>query len=109
LANEHAADYRNAAEIGHQVAQHALSLLGKLKPYLVRGVVLNEGSGARFVAYLDGTELWIEHPLRQTDLSHRLPMKRRPIVVFLERAPTQVRVLMDVSEPEWYAARNPAE
>ena len=109
LCNEHAADYRNGARNDRQVAQYALSLLGKLKPYLVRGVVLNEGSRARFVVYLDGTELWILHPLRSADLSHPLPMKRRPVVVFLERPPTQVHVLMDVSEPEWYAARKPAE
>ena len=109
LDKEHAADYQNGAQVDRQVAQHALSLLGKLKPYLVRGVVLNEGSRARFVVYLVGTELWIEHPLLPTDLSHRLPMKRHPVVIFLERAPAQVHVLMDVSEPEWYAAKNPAQ
>lgn len=64
----------------------AESRSGKLKPYLVRAVVLWEGTGA-FSAYWKDSSLWINHGC----LGRRAaPMKRRPLVIFLEKKPTDV-------------------
>ena len=87
-----AARRREEARIYRRYAEQALDLVGHLKPYLVRGVVLTDGSRAGFDVYVDSARLWVEHRFRHTGSRYRPPMKRRPIVVFLERAPTSVEV-----------------
>jgi hypothetical protein len=77
-----------------QSAAKARGLKGKLKPYLVRGLYLNEGTGAFSVCFRD-TTLWVAHGSLG---SHAVPMKRRPLVVFLEHAPTKVYVSVSITE-----------
>jgi len=65
---------------------NAESPSGKLKPYLVRAVVLWEGTGG-FTAYWKDSSLWIHHGCLGR---YAAPMKRRPLVIFLEKKPTAV-------------------
>jgi hypothetical protein len=71
-----------------QTAAKARSLKGKLQPYLVRGLCLIEGTG-RFTAYFHDSILWVSHGClgRQA-----VPMRRRPVIIFLEDRPTKVYV-----------------
>ena len=84
---------KEAAE-HRQSAARARGLNGKLKPYLVRGLYLYEGTGA-FSVYFRDTTLWVAHGSLG---KHAVPMKRRPLVVFLEHAPTKVYVSVWMAE-----------
>jgi hypothetical protein len=67
---------------------------GRLKPYLVRGVVGFEGTGS-FTGYVQGKELWIIHG----SLGRGAPtLRRRPVVVLLEEQPATVHVWASVAE-----------
>jgi hypothetical protein len=77
-----------------KTAANARSLKGKLKPYLVRALYLNEGTG-RFYASVKDSTLSVSHG----SLGHfAVPMKRRPVVIFLEKAPTKVYVSVSMAE-----------
>mgnify|MGYP006967014877 CR=1 FL=1 len=65
-------------------AVHAHGLIGKLKPYLVRAVILNEGTGGYFAYWLDSA-LVIGHGSLGR---YPVPMKRHPVIIFLEKEPT---------------------
>lgn len=77
-----------------QTATKARGLKRKLRPYLVRGLYLNEGTGA-FSVYFRDTTLWVVHGSLG---KHAVPMKRRPLVVFLEHVPTKVYVSVRMAE-----------
>jgi len=90
----HAELFREEVREQRAAASQAEALLGKLKPYLVRAVVLWEGTGA-FSGYWKESALWIHHGCLGRSPA---PMKRRPLVVFLEKKPTAV--FNDVSMAE---------
>jgi hypothetical protein len=75
-------------------ASQAEDLLCKVKPFLVRAVVLWEGTGS-FSAYWKESSLWIHHGCLGRSSA---PMRRHPLVVFLEKKPTAV--FNDVSMDE---------
>jgi hypothetical protein len=62
--------------------------LGKLRPYLVRGLALNEETGY-FSVYLVGSELWVYH---SSSGKEQPPALRRPLIVFLKSKPSKVHV-----------------
>jgi len=94
FTGETASKMRSAA-IGHrQTATTACSLKGKLEPYLVRGLALNEHTG-RFSAFFRNSTLWVRHDCLGR---HAVSMKRRPVIVFLERAPAKVYVSVHMDE-----------
>lgn len=67
---------------------------GGRKPYLVRGLYLNRGTGA-FTLYSKDDELVVEHGSLGR---HAVPMKRQCLVVFLERPATRVFVTVHMDE-----------
>ncbi len=77
---------KNWAKDHRHTAEKARNLQGKLNPYLVRAVVLNEPTGA-FSAYMKSDELWIEHFQLERG---PVPMKKYPVVIFLESQPLKV-------------------
>jgi len=84
-------------------AQRARSLSGRLKPYLVRGLVLFEGTGG-FQVYARDKVLWVLHsPLGRGPI----PVKRRPVVVFLDGAPDEVHVSVSAGGPPLYPPTRP--
>jgi hypothetical protein len=76
-----------------QTAAKARSLKGKVRPYLVRGLVLNEGG--RFSVSLNGSTLWILYGCMGRSA---VPMRQRPLIVFLEREPETVYVGVSMAE-----------
>jgi hypothetical protein len=74
-------------------AAKAKALHRKLKAYLVRALVLNEATG-EFTVYYKGYELWIYHHSLGKDVA---PMKRRPLIVFLESQPTKIYIDADTA------------
>jgi hypothetical protein len=92
---DHAEAFRAEARTSRSVASEALRLRGgRTAPYLVRGLVLNEGTGGFFVHFENG-ELSVAH----ASLGHSMvPTKRRPIVVYLESSPTHVCVGVSMAE-----------
>ena len=75
-------------------AEGARGLAGKLQPYLVRGLVLREGTGG-FSVYSRGDLLWVAH----SSLGRGpVPIRRRPVVVFLGRRPERVLVCVGSGE-----------
>jgi len=94
FAGDTAEKMKQWAREHRQTAAKTRSLKGKLKPYLVRGVYLNEGTGAFYVYFRD-TTLWVAHCCLG---KHAVPMKRRPLIVFLEHAPTKVYVSVGMAE-----------
>ena len=94
LSAENAAQMQKWADEHRRTAAKARGLLGKLEPYLVRAIVLNEPAGA-FSAYMKGEELWINHfQMRPGPGS----MKKWPIVIFLEKQPAEVHTNISVAE-----------
>lgn len=77
---------KNWAMDHRHTAEKARSLQGKLNPYLVRALVLNEPTGT-FSAYMKDDELWIEHFQLERGPA---PMKKHPVVIFLESQPLKV-------------------
>lgn len=81
-----------AKDILEEAREHRLSatkaeeLRGKTKPYLVRAVALWEETGS-FAAYWKDSSLWIHHSCLGRTAA---PMKRRPLVIFLEKKPASV-------------------
>jgi hypothetical protein len=74
------------AEKHRNRAQRARKLKGKLKPYLVRAVALNELTGG-FGALINEDELLIIH----SSLAYNpVPMEKRPIIIFLSHEPKKV-------------------
>jgi hypothetical protein len=94
FAGDTAEKMRRWGKEHRQTAAQARSLKGKTKPYLVRGLVLNEGTG-NFSALLKDSTLWIEHGCLGR---HPVPMKRQPVVVFLEEEPKTVYVEVSMAE-----------
>lgn len=91
---DHAEMFRKEAEAARQIAGHAERLHGRVAPYLIRGIVLNEGTGA-FSLYLVDGNLCVYHG----SLGHEsVPMKRRPIVAYLDRRPKQIYVAASMAE-----------
>ena len=76
----------NWAKDHRHKAEKARSFQGKLSPYLVRAVVLNESTGT-FSAYMKDAELWIMHFQLERGPA---PMKKYPMVIFLENQPSKV-------------------
>jgi len=62
--------------------------------YLVRGVVLNRGTG-RFTVSFDGGNLYVIHGSLGR---HAVPMQRQPVVVALPAEPKNVFVLCNMAE-----------
>jgi hypothetical protein len=94
FAKETAARFKELAAQHRQTAANARSLKGKLKPYLVRALYLNEGTGHFYASVKDST-LSVYHG----SLGHQaVPMKRRPLVIFLEKEPTKVLVSVSMAE-----------
>lgn len=82
-------DDRAAKLVGKQ-----LSKPPGAKSFLVRAVYLNRGTG-RFMAYLVGNELMVEHG----SLGHSAPpMKRQPLVISLSRLPDKVYVSYSMAQ-----------
>jgi hypothetical protein len=82
-----------AAEHRHTAAR-AAGLEGHLKAYLVRAVVLDQPIGV-FSAYMKGDRLWIDHFY----LSRKpVPMKKWPVVIFLDQQPAEVYTNISVAE-----------
>ena len=77
---------KNWAKDHRHAAEKARSVQGKLHPYLLRAVVLNEPTGS-FSAYMKDDELWIEHFQLERGPA---PMKKYPVVIFLESQPSKV-------------------
>jgi len=77
---------KNWAKGHRHTAERARSLQGKLNPYLVRAVVLNEPTGT-LSAYIKNDELWIEHFQLEREPAR---MKKYPVVIFLESQPLKV-------------------
>jgi hypothetical protein len=77
---------KNLAKEHRHTAERARSLKGKLYPYLVRAVVLNESTGT-FSSYVKDDELWIMHFQLERGPA---PMKKYPLVIFLENQPSKV-------------------
>ncbi len=94
FAGDTADRMKELASEHRQTAAKTRGLKGKLKPYLVRGLYLNEGTGA-FSVYVRDTTLWVVHGSLG---KHAVPMKRRPLVVFLEHVPTKVYVSVRMAE-----------
>lgn len=92
--SEDADVFRREATAQRAAAKEAEDLLGKLKPYLVRAVVLWEGTGA-FSAYWKDSSLWIHHGCLGRSAA---PMKRRPLVVLLEKKPISVYNSVSMAE-----------
>jgi hypothetical protein len=63
-------------------------------PYLIRGVVLNEGTG-RFSIYFDATSVLVSHDSLG---GQAVPMRRRAVVAVLPDAPTEVFVTCGMAE-----------
>lgn len=64
------------------------------KPYLVRGLYLNRGTG-RFMVYTSGDQLAVHHG----SLGKRaVPMKRQALVLQLEQGPKEVFVFCSMAE-----------
>ena len=82
----HAKMFLEDAQKYRSSAKAAEELLGKTKPYLVRAVVLWEGTGS-FDAYWKDSSLWIHHGCLGRTAA---PMKRRPLVIFLDKKPKSV-------------------
>ena len=77
-----------------QAAKRARELEGNLKPYLVRAVVLDAPTGV-FSAYMKGDEFWLNHFY----LSRKpVPMKKWPVVIFLEKQPAKVYTNISLAE-----------
>ncbi len=94
LSAENSAQMQNWADEHRRTAEKARGLVGKLEPYLIRAIVLNEPAGA-FTAYMKGEELWINH----FQMSRRPGlMKKWPIVIFLEKKPAKVYTNISVAE-----------
>lgn len=94
FAGEAAVKMEALASEQRRMADKARSLKGKLEPYLVRGLFLNERTG-RFSAFFKGSTLWIRHDCLGKSA---VPMTRRPVIVFLDRAPTEVYVSVGMDE-----------
>lgn len=77
---------KNWAKDHRRTAEKARSLQGNLNPDLVRAVVLNEPTGT-FLAYMKDDELWIGHFQLERGPA---PMKKYPVVIFLESQPSKV-------------------
>lgn len=61
---------------------------GRVKPYLVRGLVLNEETG-NFTVYQIDNNVWVYH----ASLGEKMPpTKKRPLVLFLNSKPQNVYV-----------------
>jgi hypothetical protein len=82
------------AQENRQKADETRSQKGKLKPYLVRALVLNEGTGA-FSVYQNISSICVFHGSLGKSA---VPMQRRPIVVFLPRQPKKVYVTVSMAE-----------
>lgn len=61
-------------------------LAGRLTPYLVRAVLVNEFTGG-FTAWIHDDELWMAHGSLGEGVDHKAP-----VVVFLDRAPKVIYV-----------------
>jgi hypothetical protein len=94
FAGDTAEKMKQWAKEHRQTAAQARSLKGKTKPYLVRGLVLSEGTGS-FSACLKDPTLWVYHGCLGR---HAVPMKRQPVVVFLEQEPKTVYVDVSMAE-----------
>jgi len=82
------------AKLNRQKAVKARGLKGKLKPYLIRGLLLNEGTGSFSVYVIDSTICVYHGSLGK----HAVPMDRRPLVVFLAHEPKTVFVDVSMAE-----------
>lgn len=82
------------AQENRQKAAETRSQKGKLKPYLVRALVLNEGTGS-FSVYQNISSICVFHGSLGKSA---VPMQRRPIVVFLPRQPIKVYVTVSMAE-----------
>ena len=82
------------AEENRQKAAETRSQKSKLKPYLVRALVLNEGTGS-FSVYQNISSICVFHGSLGKSA---VPMQRRPIVVFLPRQPKKVYVTVSMAE-----------
>jgi hypothetical protein len=71
-----------------------LSPLPDKSPYLVRSIYLNEGTGSYTVTYRDHL-LVVSHGCLG---ARAVPMRRRPLLVFLPRTPTDVFVTCWMAE-----------
>jgi hypothetical protein len=94
FAGETAARFKELAAQHRQTAAKARALKGKVKPYLVRALYLNEGTGQFSASFKDSTLSVFHGSLGH----HAVPMKRRPLVIFLEKAPTRVYVSVSMAE-----------
>jgi len=83
---EQAKRFLEYAQEHRRSVKKAEEMLGKTKPYLVRAVVLWEGTGG-FDAYWKDSSLWVHHGCLGREAA---PMKRRPLVIFLEKKPASV-------------------
>jgi hypothetical protein len=64
------------------------------RPYLVRAVYLNKGTGA-YSVFLRGKKLVVSHgSLGRSDV----PMKRQALIVYLSALPTEVFVVCEMAE-----------
>jgi hypothetical protein len=79
-------------------ADKARELSGKLRPFLVRGLVLFEGTGG-FQVYAREKVLWVMHGSLG---SGPVPLRRRPVVAFLAEAPEEVHVSASAGGPPLY-------
>jgi len=92
---QHKKRFAEEAKEWHTRAEKAAKLSGKLKAFLIRGLVLFEGTGA-FQVYAKDEVLWVVHsslgkgPVRMT---------RRPVVVFLDRRPEEIYVSAGAGGP----------
>ena len=87
-----------AVSISTQEATHLAtfseSALARGKPYLLRGVVLNEATG-HFYVYMNDSAVLVSHgSLGKTPFA----MTRRPIVAILPRPPEQVFLACEMAE-----------
>jgi hypothetical protein len=64
------------------------------KPMLVRGLVLNRGTGAFGVA-ISGDQLAVHHGSLG---KHAVPMQKQPLIVFLDETPAKVYVSVSMAE-----------
>jgi hypothetical protein len=85
---------KKSAQEFRQMAAKYRNMKDKLKPYLVRGLVLQEATGG-FSVFQEGSTLWVSHGCLGGGPTS---MKRRPIIILLEQEPKVVYLSVSMAE-----------
>lgn len=86
--------FLNEAESERKKARRANEILGKTEPYLIRAIALNEGTGSFSAYWVDGSLLVFHGSLGRSEV----PMKKHPLIVFLEKEPEKVYIDVSMAE-----------